>query len=332
MKRGNYVVMDICCGMGGLSLSAQEVGMRPVAGIDINENALKTYRRNFTKSLAIKADITNPKTIDVCKVLWGKIKKKNKKLVILSGPPCQGFSVAGPRNPNDPRNNVLVDVARMISQIKPHFALIENVSAVLTKRNSRRVNKLKRILKGAGYNVLALKMDALDFGVAQKRRRAFFMITKNKLSTKDVEDFLYTFHKDEKNVELAFECLPPARSRPDEYSDENDSGNYPNHFSMKHSESVIKKIASIKQGEGPLSYRKLDPSKPAKTLLSGHRAPPAHPHEPRSITVREAARLQGFPDTFKVYGSFGKQMEQVTSAVPPPLGIAALSAVLNFTS
>jgi DNA (cytosine-5)-methyltransferase 1 len=73
-----------------------------------------------------------------------------------------------------------------------------------------------------------------------------------------------------------------------------------------------------------MSYRKLDPTKLANTLFSGHRAPPAHYAHRRSITVREAARLQGFPDDFRVYGSFANQMLQVTNAVPPPLARTVL--------
>jgi DNA (cytosine-5)-methyltransferase 1 len=90
------------------------------------------------------------------------------------------------------------------------------------------------------------------------------------------------------------------------------------------------KIAALKPGTGPMSYRRLNLSGPSKTLFSGHRAPPAHFREPRSITVREAARLQGFPDSFRVYGSFANQMEQVTNAVPPPLAKSVLQVLAEL--
>ena len=79
-----------------------------------------------------------------------------------------------------------------------------------------------------------------------------------------------------------------------------------------------------------MSYRRLHPEQPSNTLFSGHRAPPAHFEEPRSITVREAARLQGFPDDFRIYGSFGNQMQQVTNAVPPPLAQVVLRVLSNL--
>jgi DNA (cytosine-5)-methyltransferase 1 len=97
---------------------------------------------------------------------------------------------------------------------------------------------------------------------------------------------------------------------------------------MRHSERVKQKIALIEPGKGPMSYRRLKPDAPSRTLISGNRAPPTHFSEPRSITVREAARLQGFSDDFEISGVFSKQMLHVTNAVPPPLAKAALGALL----
>ena len=104
----------------------------------------------------------------------------------------------------------------------------------------------------------------------------------------------------------------------------------PNHYAMRHSLAVKKKIATIEPGKGPLSYRKLDPQSHAATLLSGHRAPPTHYCQPRSITVREALRLQGFPDDFKIMGPFSKQMAQATDSVPAKLGEAAVAVLVDL--
>ena len=324
-----YSVIDICCGMGGLSLAARDIGMNPSIGIDTNEDALKTYMRNFPDATAIKGDISSKSTIDLC-IENSKKLKRNSNLIVVSGPPCQGFSVAGPRNPKDPRNDILVYVADAISVIRPTSALIENVAAVLSPRNSDRINKLKSILSKSGYHITTITLDALYFGVPQRRRRAFFLITKKKLNENDLAEFMKSMFGEKKTVGNAMAGLFSPKVRPEVYVDEEDNGAPPNHFAMQHSERVKKKIALIKPGTGPLSYRRLDPNKPTKTLISGHRAPPAHPYEPRSLTVREAARLQGFPDSFRVYGKFGKQMEQVTNAVPPPMGAAVLTALLKL--
>lgn len=322
-------VIDICSGMGGLSFAAKNIGMIPIVGVDTNEHALKTYKRNLPRAVAINGDISKKDIQNLCLKVWQKKKKKGRLLAVVSGPPCQGFSVAGPRNPNDPRNDVLTHVAKAITFIKPSIALVENVSAVLSPRNSARVKTFRRILSRAGYNVLAIKMDALNFGAPQRRLRAFFFITKNKLDRVLLERFLFAMYREKVTVGDALKGLPKPKLRPERCIDDGPSG-IPNHFAMRHSEKVKRKIARIKPGGGPLSYRKLDPEKPSKTLISGHRAPPAHPYEPRSLTVREVARLQGFPDTFRIYGKFGTQMEQVTNAVPPSIGEAALSAILHL--
>lgn len=322
-------VIDICCGMGGLSLAARDIGMAPIIGIDTNEHALKTYGKNFPDTTSIKGDISRKSTIDLC-IENSKKLKRNTNLIVVSGPPCQGFSVAGPRNPEDPRNDIIVYVADAISAIRPASALIENVASVLSPRNADRITKLKGILSKSGYNITAIKLDALDFGVPQRRRRAFFFITKKKINETELNEFIKSMFREKKTVGMAMAGLSSPNVRPDVYIDEEDKSVPPNHLAMRHSEGVKKKIAKIKPGTGPLSYRRLDTDKPTKTLISGHRAPPTHPHEPRSVTVREAARLQGFPDSFRVYGKFGSQMEQVTNAVPPPLGAAALTALLKF--
>lgn len=122
--------------------------------------------------------------------------------------------------------------------------------------------------------------------------------------------------------------MPPVR--PDDYDDEKDYASIANHMAMSHSQGVKDKIAAIMPGTGPMSYRRLHPTRPSNTLFSGHRAAPAHFSEPRSITVREAARLQGFPDDFRVYGAFSNQMEQVTNAVPPPLARAVISVLAQL--
>ena len=116
------VVADFCSGMGGLSLAAQQLGMQIVAGVDLNAAALRTFKKNFPAAEAIEGSVRSPKILKRCAELFG-----NSPSVVISGPPCQGFSVAGSRDPADPRNQVLVAVARAIVNLTPNCALIENV-------------------------------------------------------------------------------------------------------------------------------------------------------------------------------------------------------------
>ena len=251
-----------------------------------------------------------------CAKLLAPFKAAKQTTLVVSGPPCQGFSAAGSRDPADRRNQVLVAVARAVSELQPDCALIENVSMLLADKHGARIRKFEQAIKKGGFHVTHLVLDASEYGVAQKRKRTFFLITKQPLNEKKLTERLDALKIDSASVRKALAGLSTPKVRPDNYDDEKDYGGIHNHFAMQHSERVTRKIAAIKPGSGPMSYRRLHPTRLSNTLFSGHRAPPAHFREARSITVREAARLQGFPDTFRVYGSFANQMEQVTNAAP----------------
>lgn len=321
----NMRVVDLCCGMGGLSVAAREIGMRVVAGVDLNLNALKTFGRNFPEAEAIEGSVQSGTVLKRCRSLLDG----GGMRIVLSGPPCQGFSMAGSRDPKDRRNRVLVAVARSIAKIQPDCALIENVSTVLAEKHGERLESFRRALADGNYNVENVVLDSSEFGVPQKRRRTFFFVTRQTLDRDRILGLLERHKVPTKTTREALRGLPTPAVRPETYDDEAEIEGPANHFAMRHSKRVMEKIAAIPPGTGPMSYRRLHPTKPANTLFSGHRAPPAHFAEPRSITVREAARLQGFPDSFRVYGTFANQMEQVTNAVPPPLTRAVLSVLLE---
>lgn len=327
------ISVDLCSGLGGLSLAAKQLGLAVVVGVDTDEDSLKTFAHNFPGAVAIKETIAGTKALSACRAAIQRHPRANRPLVVLSGPPCQGFSAAGSRDPKDKRNKVLLGVARAITTLKPRCALIENVQELLASKHKRRLKDFRAHFAAAGYRVLEVKLDAKDYGVAQKRERAFFLITKGKrLTEKAILRRLKELQQPEVSCGSQLDELPPAQVRGRTYSDEEDvRARYPNHLAMRHSDEVKEKIRAIKVGRGPMSYRKLDPSKPANTLFSGHRAPPAHYRYPRSITVREAARLQGFPDTFAIRGEFSNQMQQISNAVPPPLARAVLRTLLEFT-
>ena len=325
------IVVDLCSGLGGISLAAQHLGMRVIAAVDTNSNALLTYKRNFPGTVIIKRSIMGTGAVDACQDAIRQQNFTTAPLIVVSGPPCQGFSIAGSRDPLDGRNKVILAVGNAIVRLKPRCALIENVSALLDSKHSVRVRKFKRKLETAGYSVVVLLLNAKDYGVPQRRERVFFLVSQTLLNEDEIRLRLDNLKKNEVTVKAAFSRLPRARLRPDKHSEAVNRHGIPNHLSMRHSLEVRSKIALLEPGTGPMSYRKLHPARPANTLFSGHRAPPAHYKSPRSITVREAARLQGFPDTFRIYGSFSNQMEQVTNAVPPPLAETVLRVLAEQT-
>ena len=324
-------VIDLCSGMGGLSEAARSLGLFVCAGVDTNATAIRTFAKNFPDAEAINGSVRSKKVLDACAAAVLAKTGELQPWAVISGPPCQGFSAAGSRDPRDRRNKVLVGVARAIVRLKPEFALVENVSMVMAEKYGERLDRFAQIHRSE-YHVILVVLDSSHFGVPQKRKRAFFLITKTKLDLAVVEAELAAKKKPQATVAQVLAGLENPPVRPDDYSDETDYPGIANHFAMQHSAPVKKKIAAIPPGTGPMSYRRLHPERPANTLFSGHRAPPAHHSEGRSITVREAARLQGFPDTFRIYGSFSNQMEQVTNAVPPPLATPVIALLLDHVN
>lgn len=313
-------------------MAARQLGMTVVAGVDTSSDSLKTFSRNFPDAVPINATISGTKAVESCKSAVNRYSNSKAPLIVLSGPPCQGFSAAGSRDPSDKRNKVLLGVARAINALQPACALVENVQELLTEKHCKRVKDFDRHLRDAGYRMLPIELDAKDYGVPQKRRRAFFLITRKLLDEGSILQRFASLRMAEIPCANRLDDLPLAEIRGEAYNDDDELRRAsPNHLAMRHSQAVQEKIASIQVGRGPMSYRKLDPTKPSNTLFSGHRAPPAHYKYPRSITVREAARLQGFPDDFRVYGSFANQMMQVTNAVPPPLARTVLQVLAEFT-
>ncbi len=326
-QRGSkWQVLDLCCGLGGISLAARQLGCHVVGGVDVSEPALESFRHNFPEAVAVNGSIGRRSTIAKCGELL-RLAGGQRKTLIVSGPPCQGFSAAGPRSSRDPRNRVLMAVARAVVRLEPDAALVENVAALMSLKHRKDLSRFTEYLAEAGYCSLVLRLDAASYGVAQRRHRMICLISRTALNRQIIAAGLDKLRQPAVNVRAALAGLrrPPVYRGPRAPL----NPKVPNHVAMRHSPAVMRKIAAISIGGGPMSYRRLHPDRVARTLISGHRAPPAHHSQARSITVREAARLQGFPDDFVVRGGFSHQMSHVTNAVPPPLARAALLALIN---
>lgn len=308
-----------------MSLAARQLGLTVEVGVDTSRTALASFSYNFPTAAAIDGDVAKTSTVSECsRIVRGLL--PSRRVLLLSGPPCQGFSAAGRRVSRDPRNRVLSAVAKAIVRLSPDAAIVENVSALGSVKHARRFWRFRKILTDGGYNVLVLPLNAAAFGVPQVRHRVICFVTRIRLDETAVKAELAAYETEAPTVGSVLAGMPV----PPEYNPlEPALLELPNHVAMRHSERVKQKIASIKEGKGPMSYRRLAANLPARTLISGNRAPPAHHAESRSITVREAARLQGFPDDFEIKGTFANQMTQVTNAVPPPLARAAIGTLLT---
>jgi DNA (cytosine-5)-methyltransferase 1 len=246
---------------------------------------------------------------------------------VIAGPPCQGFSRAGRRDPKDPRNREFVACARIAAKLDSNLVVFENVPYLAKPPFRRFLDKAMAILRKNGYRVESFEVEAGRFRIAQRRKRLFLLAFK-RMDESKVEaavQGLLNHTEPELTVREAWEGLPPDCGAAQAKS-------FKNHDSMTHSRKVEQKIARILPGTGPLSYRKLDPDMPALTLIAGHSAAPCHFAANRTITVREAARIQSFDDNFTFLGGKRSELLQVANAVPPMLAYHVAVSLLHPVS
>ena len=312
--------VDLCCGAGGMSYGFVRAGWAPLLGVDNSKHSAETYEANLNAAVA-SVDLSSPNAhISIRRSCGG-----SKPDAVIAGPPCQGFSRAGPRRIHDSRNDLLIACARIAVALKPKLVVIENVPNLASLKYRPILEHAIRIVRGAGYAAEYCIVNARNHGVAQNRPRLILVASRD-ASRESISRALQAIGKKrykQKNVSAALAGLPVRGKR-------FDRNGIPNHTAMQHTRQVQKKIEKIRPGEGPLSYRKLHPRRVAGTLVCGHRALPCHYKAPRTITTREAARLQGFPDTFVFHGPRGNQMLQVANAVPPPTAAVVARQVMSL--
>lgn len=312
MSANGLKCYDICCGAGALSHGFERAGAKILGGLDNDRQALETASTNHDSALWEQADIEKfAQTLGQRNghTIW-------QANIILAGLPCQGFSRAGNRDPGDARNSLYRPLLQIVEKVNAEFVIFENVLGITDQKNRRTFAALERGLKKLGYSVASRVLDAVNYGVPQFRKRVFLIGVKNGEAERVFEKL--RVNKELFTVRDAFYRLPSTREN------KRDS-----HVFMKHGAKVRKKLKRLKPG-GPISYRRLVWEKPAGTLIAGHRALPVHPHQPRAISVREAARIQGFSDDYLFTGSMSSQIQQVANAVPPPLAEAVAKALKRY--
>lgn len=332
MAKKKYNVIDLFCGCGGLSLGFEQAGYNILLGIDNWEDALVTFRHNHHKSETICADLMNLSAKEVKE----KIGKQHVD-VIIGGPPCQGFSVAGKRIIDDDRNKLYKSFVRMVAHFKPKAFVLENVPNILTMGDGIIKRAIVSDFEALGYKVVNKVLLASDYGVPQNRRRAIFVGLLNG------EEFIYPSPTIEQRItsEQALSDLP-ENSIPDgskyptaPQSDyqrliRKDSNGIFNHDITIHTEKTQRIISMVPDGGNykdlpaefqntrkvHIAWTRLNSKTPSITIDTGHRHH-FHYKYNRIPTVRESARIQSFPDTIVFLGSKTSQYKQVGNAVPP---------------
>lgn len=344
MKKMKFI--DLFCGCGGLSEGFRLAGFECVAGIDNNAAAIKTYKRNFPEAKALCRDLLSVDSEQIIQE-FGDLKDVD---VIIGGPPCQGFSSAN-RYKNekaDPRNKLFFQFVKFVDIAKPKAILIENVRGIITSDNGYAKDRIYEIFQERGYKVTHQVLDASDYGVPQKRLRNFFVIvhdesfnfdtvekSEKKTTVKEAIGELYSLNEPgHEGTKLAYPS--EAKSDYQKYLRIGSDGLL-NHDVRYPAEQVQERISYVPQGGNwkdvpsnlwptdrnnrhSSAYKRLSENDVSCTIDTGNNhSNYFHPLYNRLPTVREAARLQSFPDSFIFEGNRSEQYRQVGNAVPPML-------------
>lgn len=346
-----YTVVDLFSGCGGLSRGFQDAGFNVVLGIDFDDDALKTFKANHTNSDVMKLDLFNH---DNLQHIYDYLDKNGIDLdVLVGGPPCQGFSIAGPREENDKRNTLYQAMVKMAKKVKPRAVVLENVPGMLQTNGGIGAKRIMEGFEKIGYKMVPKLLFAPDFGVPQIRKRVFFVGVRDgeepfEFPSPVVKKDNYVTCKDAIGDLPSLQLEDGTTIYGDEYQDylfepQNDyqkamrknSNKVRNHIGSTPIEKTRKMLELIPEGKNyralPDEYRKMykyhealtryKSDKPSLTINTCHRSH-FHYKYNRIPTVRESARLQSFPDDFVFYGNKAAQYKQVGNAVPPLLGYA----------
>lgn len=335
-------VIDLFSGCGGLSKGFMDAGCDVLLGVDIDQAALNTFEKNHSGALGLNGSLADAPTFEKMRKLIGE----REVDLIIGGPPCQGFSLTGPRNFDDERNKLYLSYIKAVELFRPKGFIIENVPGMATLYKGEIKNEILKRFKRLGYNIDCSVLCAADYGVPQIRKRLVFVAIKKEygevsfpepilkpdsyVTSREAIDDLPALET-ELGTEVAEYSQPPRTSYQKKMRGK--CKVLSNHTATVHKDFVKDVIAQVPEGgnykdlpKGVGEHRKFhmawtrcDGYKPSRTIDTGHRNY-FHYKYNRIPTVRESARLQSFPDDFVFIGTRTQQYRQVGNAVPPMLG------------
>ena len=345
------------CGAGGLSVGLRDAGLLPIHAVDHFQTAVDTYSHNLGDHA-------------FCEVI-DESSEFPEASVYVGGPPCQGFSSAGRRSPRDQRNSLVSVFAKLIARHRPPAFVFENVEGFLTTGGGKRVLDLLKPLVQAGYFIHLRKVNAANFGVPQHRKR---VIALGGLGWPPTFPEPTHFAFGAPGASLVGQNLPPSPTLLDAIGDLppavplGDGAGVPDHFFRPLTGKDLERATLLKPGQrmrdlpeslwhpsyfkranrrvrdgtpterrggAPSGIRRLFSYEPSKAITAAARNEFIHPTELRTLTLRECARLQTFPDSFVFQGSVSDNATLIGNAVPPllayNLGTSLLADLARFS-
>lgn len=324
-------IIDLFCGIGGLSLGFEQAGFEIVSAVDMWKDAIVTYNHNRKDKVAKVETVEDFNVKELPELI-----QREHITGIIGGPPCQGFSTVGRRDVDDPRNKMYLEFYKTVKLASPDFFVIENVKGMLTLNKGAFVKDLIERFgtDGLGYTVNYKLLNAADYGIPQNRYRVFYVGIKNK-KFEFPEPFNYKLTAKDGISDLEGATSEHyGRAPQNDFQKEMRAGAIKplNQDYTAHSEQTISIISQVPDGGNirdlpaeiwkvrkyNKAFERMGTFKPSNTIDTGHRNY-FHYAEPRIPTVRESARIQSFPDSFEIVGTRGSQYKQVGNAVPPML-------------
>jgi len=340
-------VVDLFCGAGGMSKGLEMAGMRIVLGVDFDEFAMKTFKRNHPYAKTYVGDIS-----ELTRKKLLKLTKNKKIYLVCGGPPCQGMSTVGEGIPDDSRNFLFREFLRIVKILRPKYIIMENVTGMIGRKNEKILRAILNEFRKIKYVVDVNVLQASDYGVPQRRRRT--ILIGNKLGYENI--FPRATHGDN---------LEKLKTVGDAFADiKAPDGNIYNHdISAVLLKDGLEKerLKHIPEGRGiryekdelellpknlwlgvdwetisegrfrQTKYKRLNRREPSPTIMTG-RYSYYHPVEHRYLTPREAAAIQSFPNDFMFEGTISQQFRQIGNAVPPLLAKTIGKAILKTDS
>ena len=345
-NKTRFIGIDLFAGAGGLSLGATMAGVEVLYAIENDTHAAETYRCNHKKTELFVEDI---RSIDVHKISLPKT--GNFTSILFGGPPCQGFSTSNQktRNKQNPSNWLFKDFIRIMNLIMPDWVVFENVKGIFETEKGLFKTALLSDMVSSGYTCTWIVLNAADIGIPQVRSR-FFLVGSKRQTTVSLEIIKksnrYTTVADaisdlpSLRSGASIDCLPYSRNATNTYAKmmRGSLCKCTGHLVTNNSPLVLERYSYVPPGGNWQNipdtlmdnykdhtrchtgiYHRLESDKPSVVLGNYRKNMLIHPIEDRGLSVREAARLQSFPDWYIFRGSIGFQQQQVSNAVPPLL-------------
>lgn len=349
--------IDVFSGAGGLSLGAEMAGIPVVVAIEKDKYAAQTYALNHPNTRVICDDIHRINPLDI-------LPKgvSNQQLILFGGPPCQGFSSSNTKTRNllNPNNSLFEEFVRFVEVLSPHWFVFENVEGLVHFNGGNTLTSIMECFDKLGYNTKFKILKASDYGVPQNRNR-FFLIgnrlgveynfpepISEKITVGDAFQDLPNLGNGEMSESLNY-TIPIDEVCPYVKLMREGSDRCTQNYVSRNADYVVERYKYIRQGQNwqaiPIEmmstyantlnchsgiYRRLNSDRPSIVISNYRKNMLIHPYQDRGLSVREAARLQSFPDVYKFCGKLTYVQQQIGNAVPPILAKHVFNSILKY--